>query len=458
MRPPEPTTDVFGGRMPAAAGDLAVESRGIAPIPATSRYGSPWRLFTVWFAPNLTMTGVFAGTLGATFGLGLRTGLVAIVAGTLLGAIAPAYLSTWGPRTGAAQLRLARLPFGAAVALPGAIQWLSSIAWDALVGLFGGEAVSVLLHIPFPVAVAAVLALQAAVGILGYEAVHRLETVMTVVLGLAFAVITVRLLGGGITGAADTVHGADRLGAFLLFSTVSLSTAISWAPYAADYSRYLPASSSRWATFGFTLAGLTCAYVWVEALGLAAAHTLADQTADGVRQLLGGGVVGAIGLAAIGVAAISSNAMNDYSGSLALQTVGVRLRRPVTAVIVVVLAYLLILWLHGGDLATKFTNVLLLVGYWIPPFLGVVVVDWLLRRRGGAAVDPLTATTGRWGATIAVTAFAAGIAASVPFMSTTLVTGAVATALHGGDLAYYVGFVATVLVYTPLRLLADRRR
>jgi NCS1 family nucleobase:cation symporter-1 len=40
------------------------------------------------------------------------------------------------------------MAFGGAVKLPAALQWLSSIAWDALVGLFGGEALAVLLGIP----------------------------------------------------------------------------------------------------------------------------------------------------------------------------------------------------------------------------------------------------------------------------------------------------------------------
>ena len=71
--------------------------------------------------------------------------------------------------------------------------------------------------------------------------------------------------------------------------------------------------------------------------------------------------------------------MNDYSGSLALQTIGVRVRRPVSAVIVTALAFALILWLHAADTATRFTDVLLLVSYWIPAFVAVVVIDWLLR-------------------------------------------------------------------------------
>ncbi|CAN5569611.1 hypothetical protein BH09ACT8_BH09ACT8_26190 [soil metagenome] len=53
----------FNGRRPTRSGDLAVETHGIAPIGEHQRYGKPGRLFTVWFAPQVTMTGVFAGTL-----------------------------------------------------------------------------------------------------------------------------------------------------------------------------------------------------------------------------------------------------------------------------------------------------------------------------------------------------------------------------------------------------------
>ena len=59
------------------------------------------------------------------------------------------------------------MAFGGGVVLPAALQWLSSIAWDALVALFGGEALAVLLGIPFWAAVLIVLALQGAVGFFG---------------------------------------------------------------------------------------------------------------------------------------------------------------------------------------------------------------------------------------------------------------------------------------------------
>src|SRR5690349_7528304 len=168
------TSPSFSGRSPAGAGDLSVETHGIAPVGPENRYGTPARLFTVWFAPQVNMTGVFTGTLAILLGLGFWLGLVAMVIGTVLGALVVAYLSTWGPRTGTAQLPTARMAFGPTVALPAALQWLSSIAWDALVGLFGGQALALLLDIPFWIAVLIVLAVQGAVGFIGYELIHRL--------------------------------------------------------------------------------------------------------------------------------------------------------------------------------------------------------------------------------------------------------------------------------------------
>ena len=133
--------------------------------------------------------------------------------------------------------------------------------------------------------------------------------------------------------------------------------------------------------------------------------------------------------------------MNDYSGSLALQTIGVRVRRPISAVVVTVIAFVLILWLHSGDTASRFQNVLLLVSYWIPAFVAVVVIDWLIRTRGRATVNPAEEHTARADAVAAVVAFVLAYGAAVPFMNTSLFTGPVAKAWHGADIAYFVNFL-----------------
>lgn len=446
---------VFDGRMPTAPGDLRVEGHGIEPVPESNRYGGAGRLFTVWFAPNLTMTGVFTGTLGIVFGLDFGTALAAVVLGTVIGAVPTAYLGTWGSRTGAGQLPLARLAFGRGVVLPGVLQWLSSVAWDALIGLFGGDALARLCGMPFWLGVLVMMAGQGVLGVLGYEAIHRLQIVMTFVLAGAFTLIAVRMPDGVHLTSQGTAHGADRVGAFVLTSTIALSLTVSWAPYASDFSRYLPRATSRARMFWCTLLGLVTSFLAVQVLGLWAAGVLTDQTAAGVDALLGGGVPGGLGLLAVALAALCSNAMNDYSGSLALQTVGVRVPRPLAAALAAALGFPLVLWMHAADTAARFQNVLLFVGYWIPGFVAIVVVDWLVRR--GAVTDLAAATARPRPAWPALLAFTGAFAAAVPFMSTSLYVGPVARALHGADISYYVAFLVALALYVPLRV-RDRER
>jgi nucleobase:cation symporter-1, NCS1 family len=451
------TQPTFVGHRPTRAGDLSVETHGIAPIAEDQRYGSPARLFTVWFAPQVNMTGVFTGALAIVLGLGFWLGLLAMVIGTVLGSLVVGYLSTWGPRTGTGQVPNSRMAFGGGVVLPAALQWLGSIAWDALVGLFGGEALAVLLGIPFWIAVLIVMGVQAAAGFFGYEVIHRMQAVLTVVLFTTFVVFAVKLVGGHEIVTAPAVQGADLAGAFVLEVTIAFSIAVSWASYAADFSRYLPADSSRIRVFGYTFAGMASAYIFVEGIGIAAAGVVSEHTAEGVREVMGGGFLGGLALVIIALASIGSGVMNDYSGSLALQTIGVRVQRPVSAVIVAVPAFALILWLHApDDTATRFQDVLLLVSYWIPAFVAIVVIDWLLRIRGRASINPAEEPTDRRDAVAAIIVFVLAYAAAIPFMNTSLIEGPIARAWHGADVAYFVNLLVAALLYGGYRLLWGR--
>ena len=427
------------------------------PSPENQRYGSPARLFTVWFAPQVNMTGVFSGALAIVLGLGFWRGLLAMVIGTVLGALLVAYLSTWGPRTGAGQLPNSRMAFGGGVVLPAALQWLSSIAWDALVALFGGEALAVLLGIPFWAAVLIVLALQGAVGFFGYEVIHRLQAVLTVVLFITFVVFAVKLVGGQPIVTPAAVFGADLAGAFVLEMTIAFSLAVSWAGYAADFSRYLPADSSRTRVFGFTFAGIVLAYLFVQSIGIAAGDLVADHTAEGVWSVMGGGLLGALALLIIALASVGSGVMTVYGGSLALQTIGVRVRRPVSAIVGTILAFALILWLHAADTATRFQDVVLLVSYWIPAFVSVIVIDWLIRIRGRKTINPAAESTDRSDAVVALIAFVLAYAAALPFMYTSLIEGPIAKAWYGADIAYFVNLLVAAVVYGGYRLVRMRR-
>jgi NCS1 family nucleobase:cation symporter-1 len=200
--------------------------------------------------------------------------------------------------------------------------------------------------------------------------------------------------------------------------------------------------------------------VFVQAIGIAAADVIGDHTAEGVRDVMGGGALGAVALLIVALASVGSGVMNDYSGSLALQTLGARVRRPVSAVLVTVLAFFLILWLHSADTSTRFLDVLLLIGYWIPAFVAVIVIDWVLRTRGNRptepAVDVAAAVTERRHAIAALVVFVLAYGAAMPFMNTSLIKGPVAVAWHGADIAYFVNFLVAAALYGGYRVLSDR--
>ncbi|HVC13266.1 MAG TPA: cytosine permease [Acidimicrobiales bacterium] len=448
------STEIYEGNRPRYEGHTTLEMHGMAPIPVAERYGRLHRVFTVWFTPNLVPAAFFIGTLAtATFvGVGFGLGVAAIVFGTLLGGLLVAVLGTFGPKSGAGQLPLGRLSFGKSIVLPGVLQWLSTIAWDAINAIFGAEAVHILIHVPFWVGLLVVLAMQGLLGLFGYEMMHVFQKWMSIVLGAMFVAVTVKVASVGNFHAAASAHGASLVGGFILMVTLAASFVISWGAYASDYSRYMKPDASRAGIFVLSLLGVSLSSIWIEILGVAAASQVASSTSGGIQRLMGGGFLGGLALVAIWIGTVSVNGMNDYSGSLALQAAGARIKRPYVAVVVTALAFGLTMWLNTGNLTTKFENVLLFVTYWVPPFAAVQMVHWW-RNRGRVDATKITDFGRLASGWEALVALLVGFGAAVPFMNTTLFVGPATSGwLHGGDIAFYVGFVVGGAVYSVIRI------
>jgi NCS1 family nucleobase:cation symporter-1 len=212
----------------------------------------------------------------------------------------------------------------------------------------------------------------------------------------------------------------------------------------------------------------------MELLGLAVATQILDGGISGasetIRDLMGGGFLGGIALIAIYLAIVGVNVLDDYTGSLSLQTAGVRLIRPVTAVITGIGSFIVSLWfIYGGEeLASKAQNFLLFIGYWIAAWLGVIAVDWY-RRRGNVDVNALDRYTHRLpGSTMhsgipALISMLVGFLAAIPFSNTTIgydyitahpdsplryFVGQLSIVnMHGVDLGFFIGFAVAGVLY-----------
>jgi len=453
------------GAMPSREGDFTVEAHGMEPIPESARYGSVGRVFTVWFTPNLVPAAFFIGTLVTAdfLKLGFVTSLAGIVIGNLVGSYFVALLSTMGPKLGLAQMPAARLPFGKSIVVPGLLNWLSTIGWDGINSVFGAIAITILIPaLPFWLALLIIIAVQALLGIVGYEAIHTFEKWMAVVLGVMFVALTVSIFGQADTSLSNGWDNAtDTIGALIAYIAIVASFVLAWSLYASDYSRYLPANADTRKVFWYTLGGMAIASGWLEILGLlVASKATGGESSDTIFAVLGGAgnVIAILAMVAIAIGTIAVNAMNDYTGSLSLQAAGLRIPRVYSAAAVAVLGFVFTLYLHGDlggntDFAGNFINFILFISYWISPFVGVVLADWWLRGRSAdpwSIVDFAKLPSGM----VALVALVVGFVVGIPFQNSTLgydVGGifnyVTATYLHGADLAYYVGGAVAFLIY-----------
>jgi NCS1 family nucleobase:cation symporter-1 len=445
--------------MPTREGDLSIEAHGMEPIPTSARYGSVGRLFTVWFTPNLTPAAFFIGTLVTLdfLKLGFVTSILAILVGNLLGAVFVGILSTMGPKTGMAQLPVGRLPFGKSIVLPGLLNWLSMIGWDGINNLFGAVAFTLIFPaVPFGVALILIVVAQAAVGIVGYEAIHQLEKWGAVVLGILFVVLSLTILGQADTSLSDGFSGADQIGAFVAYVAIVASFVFTWSLYASDYSRYLPEGTSSPAIARNVILGTVLSTAWLEILGLlVATKATGGQTSDTIFALLGGSgnIIAGLAMVAIVLGTVAVNCLNDYTGSLSLQAAGLRVKRIYSAAIVAALGFVWTLYLKSSNFTADFTNFLLFLSYWIAPYVGIVLADWLLRGRR-ADVSRLSDFAKLPSGVLALAALAAGFIVGIPFQNSSLgyawggpFNWVTANYLHGADLAYYVGGSVAFLIY-----------
>ena len=89
-----------------------VENRHIDHIPAGARHGRPWQQFCFWFGGNVNVFNVVLGGVAVSIGLTFWWALIAITAGTLIGALLIALHATQGPRLGVPQSIQSRGQFG----------------------------------------------------------------------------------------------------------------------------------------------------------------------------------------------------------------------------------------------------------------------------------------------------------------------------------------------------------
>jgi len=454
---------------------LAVESHSIDFVPLNERYGTPLRLFTIWISIQLSIVCAAVGTIVSGYGLSLPAAIAGIAIGNAIGSVFMAAHSAQGPHLGVPQMIQSRAQFGVLGAgLPLVAVVLTYLLYTAADGLLVEGSFRALLPIGNTAALVIFGAVTLVIAYVGYELIHRLGVFVMVLSGLLFAVAAWALLrqapeaapvasAAGAAGAASPMPGTAS--AFMLAITQSAAWSLSFGPYVADYSRYLPPSVSASRTFWYTglgcFLGATLIMVFGVVLGFHYPALIADP-GGAIAESFGSGRAFVRVLIIIGV--LEGNVMNLYSAYMSTATIFSGLRRmhrigPVVKFAVMaalILIATLLSVVAQDNFERYFGDTLNAMIYLLVPWSAINLADYYVVRKGEYVIADLFRREGRYGAfqwrTIAVYVF--GIAVQVPFMSLSFFKGVVAQAI-GADLAWLPGLAVPAVLYVivarPLR-------
>ncbi len=194
-----------------------VETHHIDMIPAGARHGKPWQQAAFWAGANINVFNVVLGGVVVSIGLTFWWAFIAIVAGTLAGALFIALHATQGPRLGVPQTIQSRGQFGfygAAFLFPCVLLLnVGFIAAQLVIQAQSAQGVIGSVSIPEWILILAVPA--AIIGIFGYRWIHRVMQVTIVVVGLSMIIMLIQGLRYGSLPAKETTMTAPTVGLFL---------------------------------------------------------------------------------------------------------------------------------------------------------------------------------------------------------------------------------------------------
>jgi nucleobase:cation symporter-1, NCS1 family len=449
-----------------------IEQRGIDLIPDAERKMRPSGLFWLWAGAVFNVEFFFYGTLIMFFGLTVAQAIAVILIGNLFYALL-GFASLQGPQTGTTAFMISRAPFGQngnrMVAL---FNWLTQVGFEiegiyfvvaTVILLFAIHGTSLDTAAKIVVIIIAAL-VQMIVPLLGHATISKVLRWLAYVFIVFFAVLagfTFNRLHLS-TFHAKPVSFAVWTTALVLIISVG---GLGWTENGNDYSRYLPRTTPMPRTFWAATLGGAVPSIILELLGVFA-FTITSKTVGitqiGVPQSFPDWFVTPFLIFAI-FQLLAINTIDMYSSGVTLQALGVPVRRWGAVIIdTVVCAVVTGIILFHGNFYKDFSGFLLYIVVWLAPWFGILITDWLLRRR---RYDPLALRSNRdglywrnggihWPAIIAQVV---GMVAALMWINALSdfpsYIGPISNhfpGLAGGDFSWALGMVVGSLVYLVL--------
>lgn len=441
------------------------ERRTIDVVPDSERHGTPRSQFTLWFGANLQITAIVDGALAVVFGADALWAIAGLLLGNILGGTVMALHAAQGPRMGIPQMISSRAQFGVrGAAIPLVLVILMYLGFAATGTVLSGQAINRLLGVDRPaIGIVVFGVLTAIVAIVGYRLIHILGRCATLIGIVGLAYLVVRLFTTYDVGTVVGVKGFDPV-TFLLAVSLGAGWQLTFGPYVADYSRYLPRSTSEratfWATFCGSVIGSQLSMTFGALVAACASTSFLGDQVGFLGDLAGPAIAALVVYLVIVVGKLTVNVLNAYGGFMSVLTTvtafggGSRISSLARTLYIVgfVAVSVFIALAASADFLENFKNFVLVLLMVFTPWSAINLIDYYLVSRERVDIPALYSTSGRYGAWrwAALVSYAAGVLIQIPFLAQKMYTGPITNLLGGADISWIVGLVGTSLIYYPL--------
>ncbi len=438
-----------------------IEVRSINYIPEAERHGKLYSQFTLWLGANLQITAIVTGALAVVLGGDVFWSLIGLLIGQLLGGGVMALHAAQGPKLGLPQMISSRVQFGVyGAAIPIVLVCLMYLGFTATGTVLSGQALGQLFGVSDSVGILMFASVIVLVTVLGYRVIHVIGRIASVIGVIAFVYLFSRLMSQSDVGALLQIRHFSW-SSFLLAVSLAASWQIAFGPYVADYSRYLPSSTSSLKTFlavgAGSVIGAQVAMIFGVFAAAGANGQLAGHEVAYIVGLSGSGAVAALLYFSIAFGKITISTLNSYGSFMCIATVisgfrghleVSRLQRLVFVLLIVGAATLIALLGQHSFLGAFKSFILFLLAFFTP-WSAVNLVDYYCITRehydAPALADP-EGRYGRWNLP-GISVYVIGVLVQLPFISTKFYTGPLVDALGGVDISWIIGLVVPAVLY-----------
>ena len=376
---------------------MNLELNGTNVIHESERQGKASSLFWPWCGANVSLLALSYGSFFLGFGISFWQATAAAILGTVLSFLLVGVSSLAGKKSNAPTMVLSRATFGVKGSMiPGFLSYLVFVGWEiVLISLatlatgtvfmrLGNLDHNTAMVIGFVIAVG----LTVSAGVLGFAVIMRIQRVLTIVtiamtgvyISLTFGEVDWTVISALPSGSAQGFIGA------MIFGATGIG--LGWVNAAADYSRYLPRSTSSKSVIGWTVFGASIVPITLVIYGAALSASNKD-----LSEAIAGDPIGALttilpswyliifALVAI-LGLVGGAILNLYSSGLTLISIGLPVKRHVAASIDAVLMLvgaIYFVWI-ADDFFFPFQGFLITLGVPIATWSAIFVTDVLMRK------------------------------------------------------------------------------